>query len=72
MVSVSVGIYRINQFQIELVDQLDIHVGGIQHRVNDNSFSALTTGEQVGIGRAVTVKQLPEDHAVDLYPTWPN
>jgi hypothetical protein len=64
VVGMQVGIDRLNQLQVELVDQLDVAIDLFQHRIDDQRLAAMPAGEQVGVGPGDAVKQLAEDHCV--------
>ena len=62
VVGVQMGVDRLDQPQVELLDQLDIAVDLLQHRIDDQSLAAAPAGEQVGVGAGDAVEQLAKDH----------
>src|SRR5215813_14074534 len=55
-------IYRLDQLQIELADELQIAVNLLQHRINDQRFAAMPAGQEISVGARNAVEELAEDH----------
>ena len=62
VIGMKVGVDRLDQPQVELVDQLDVAVDLLQHRIDEQSLGAAPAGEQVGVGAGDAVEQLAKDH----------
>ncbi len=62
MIGVKMGVDRLDQPEVELVDQLDVAVDLLQHRIDDQRLAAAPAGEQVGVGAGDAVEQLAKDH----------
>ena len=62
MVGVQVGVHRLDQFEIELLDELQVAIHFFQHGIDDHRFPAAAAGEEVGVGARHGLEQLPEDH----------
>jgi hypothetical protein len=58
------GIHRLDQPQLQLIDELDVTVDLLDHRIDDQRLAAATAGKQVSIGAGHVVEELAEDHEV--------
>src|SRR5205085_10952608 len=66
VVGVQVRVDRLDQFQVELADQLEIAVDLLQHRIDDQRLAARPAGHQVGVSARYAVEQLAEDHGASV------
>ena len=66
VVGVEMGVDRLHQPEIELLQKLDVAVDPFEHRVDDERFSAMAAREKIGVGAGGRVEQLPEDHDESL------
>src|SRR5260370_23105371 len=58
-------IHRLDQFEVELVGELDITVVLLEHRIDDQRFAAAPAGHEVGVSTGSAVEELAEDHHRD-------
>ena len=50
VIGMQMRVHRLDQFQIELADQLKIAVDLFQHRIDDQRLAAAPAREQIGVG----------------------
>ena len=55
----------LDQLEVELVDQLQVAVDLLQHRIDDQRLAAAPAGEQIGVGARDAVEELAEDHGLN-------
>src|SRR4029453_12652194 len=63
VIGMDVGVDRLDQLEVELVDELQVAVNLLQDGINDEGLAAATAGHQVAVGARDAVEQLAEDHA---------
>ena len=63
VVSMDMGIHGLNELQIEFLEKLQIAINLLQHRINDQGFTAAAARKEIGVGARFTIEQLAEDHA---------
>ena len=64
VVGVEMGIDSLDQFQVELADELQIAVDLFQHRIDDQRFPAQPAGKEIGVGPGGGVEELAKNHAL--------
>ena len=62
VVGVHVGVDRLDQLEVKLLDQAEIAVDLLEHRIDDHGLAAAAAGQEVGVGAGYAVEQLAEDH----------
>ena len=62
MIGVKMRVHRLDQFEVKLADELQIAVDPLQHRIDDQRFAAVATGEEISVGSRRAVEQLTKDH----------
>src|SRR5215475_4559939 len=62
MVGMQMRVDRLDQFEVELLQQFAIAVDFLQHGIEDQRFAAETAREQVAVGAGDAVKELTKDH----------
>ena len=62
VIGVDVGVYRLDQLQIQLVHEPEVAVHLLQHGVDDQRLSPATACDQVGVGAGDAVEELAEEH----------
>src|SRR5581483_11218215 len=62
VVGMQMGVDRLDQLEVQLLQQLAIAVRLLQHGIEDQRLAAGTAREQVGIGAGNAVEKLAEDH----------
>ena len=60
---------RLDQLEVELVDELEVAVDLLQHRIDDQRLAAAPAGEQIGVGAGHAVEELAEDHGREGPPS---
>src|SRR5215475_2335089 len=58
-------VYRLDQSEIELVDELDVAIDLLKHRVDDQRLAAAPAGDEIGVSPGHAVEELAEDHHCD-------
>src|SRR6185437_2709726 len=61
-VVVQVGVDRLDQLQIEFLDEFQVAVDAIEHGIDNQRLAAAAAGHQVGVRARRGVKELAEDH----------
>ncbi len=62
VIGVHVGVYGLDQFEVELFEQLKIAIDLLQHGIDDQRLAAFTAGEQIGVSAGDRVEKLAKDH----------
>ena len=62
VVSVDVGVDGLHQLEVELLDEAQVAVDLLVHRVDEEGLAAGPPGQEVGVGAGRLVEELPEDH----------
>src|SRR5262245_26475199 len=65
MVGMQMGIDRLDQSEVEFVDELDITVDLLQHRIDDQRLAPAPAGDEVGVGAGDAVEELAKNHPDD-------
>jgi len=68
VIGMTVGIHRVEQFQVQFAKQGQVTIHLLEHRVDDHGLPGVLIREYVGICRGGGIKQLLEDH--DSQGTW--
>jgi hypothetical protein len=66
MVGVKISVHSLDQFEVELADQLQVAVDPLQHRIDDQRLAAVPAGDEIGVGTRRSIEQLAEDHGAPL------
>ena len=72
VVGMQMGVDRLDQLEVELVDELEVAVDLLQHRIDDQRLAAAPAGEQIGVGAGDAVEELAEDHGCASVGREPN
>jgi hypothetical protein len=64
MIGMDVGVDRLYEFAIQLLQHAEILVNLFQDWINDHGFSTSAARQNVSVGTRRAVKQLSEDHRV--------
>jgi len=56
------GVDNLHQLQVQLLQQPDIAVGFLEHRVDQKRLAAGAACQQVGVGRGNRIEHLPKNH----------
>jgi hypothetical protein len=56
MIGMEMGVDRLDQPKIQLLEELDVTIHPLEHRVDDERFSAMAACEQIGIGARSAVE----------------
>ena len=77
VVGVDVRVHRLDQLEVELLDQLQVAVDPLQHRIDDQRLATLPAGQEIAVGAGDAVEQLAENHGrlrrrnlARLFYTW--
>ncbi len=62
VIGVEMRVDRLDQLQVELMDELEVAVDPFQHRIDDQRLAALPACQQIRISTRYRIEQLPEDH----------
>ena len=62
MVGMDMGVDNLHQLQVQLLQQPDIAVGFLEHRVDQQRLAAGAACQQVGVGRGNRIEHLPKNH----------
>src|ERR1700757_5300307 len=62
MVGMQMGVYRLDQFEIELAQELAVAVGLFQDGIENHGLAASAAREQIAVGAGHAVEELAEDH----------
>src|SRR5262249_26990105 len=65
MVGMQMRIHRLDQLEVEFVDELDVTVDLLQHRIDDQRLAPAPAGDEVGVGAGDAVEELAKDHPGD-------
>jgi hypothetical protein len=65
MVGMQMRIDRLDQFEVEFIDELDVPVDLLQHRIDDQRLAPAPAGDEVGVGAGNAVEELAKDHPGD-------
>src|SRR6202023_2506278 len=63
-----VGVDRLDQLEVQLLQQLAVAVRLFQHGIEDQRLAAGAAREQVGVGAGNAVEKLAKDHGGGLRP----
>ena len=61
MVSMHVGVHQVLQLESQLVHQNGVSLGQLDDGVNNDSLSRALVRQEVGVGVAPTIEQLPHE-----------
>jgi hypothetical protein len=64
VIGVDVSVDRLHQLELEVLDELQIAIDPVEHRVDDQRLPAAAAADQVRVRRRDRIEQLTEDHAV--------
>jgi hypothetical protein len=67
VIGVYVGVQRAGQRQTQFLQQAQVTLYGIQHRIDQNRLARRATTEQIRVGTGVGFQQLPEEHKTSLH-----
>ena len=62
VVGVQMGVDGLDQFKVELANELQIAIDALQHRIDDQRLAAMPAGEEIGVGAGRAVEELAKDH----------
>jgi hypothetical protein len=62
VIGVQMGVDRLDQPQVELLQQLAVAVGFLQHGIEDQRLAAGPAGEQIAVGAGNAIEELTKDH----------
>src|SRR5512132_909366 len=62
VVGMQMRIYRLDQLQIELSDDLKITINLFQHRINDQRLAAMPASQEISVRARNAVEELAEYH----------
>jgi hypothetical protein len=62
MIGMKVGVDRLHQPELELVQELNVAIDPFEHGIDDERLPAMAAREQIGIGAGSLVEELPENH----------
>src|SRR5262249_10405191 len=65
VIGMQMRVYRLDQSEIELVDELDVAIDLLKHRVDDQRLAAAPAGDEIGVSPGHAVEELAEDHHCD-------
>ena len=63
MIGVEMGVHRLHQAQLKLVQELRVALNAVQHGIDDQRLAPGVARQQVGIGAGNRIEQLAKDHA---------
>lgn len=66
VIGMDVGVGGPDEFQVELVKELNVAVYLLEHRVDDQRLAPRPAGDEIGVGAGHAFEQLPEDHQSPL------
>ncbi len=62
VIGVQVGVDRLDELELELVDELDIAVDFLQDRIDDERLAAPPAGHEISVGARYRVEELAKNH----------
>ena len=62
VIGMQMRVHGLDQFEVELLDELDITVDLLEHRIDDERFAAAPAGDDIGVSTGHAVEELAEDH----------
>ena len=65
VIGMKVGVDRLDEFEIELAQQLAVAVGLLQHGVEDQRLAAGAAGQEIAVCSGNAVEELAKDHGRD-------
>src|SRR5499426_2809144 len=65
MVGVQMRIDRLDQSEVEFVDELDVTVDLLQHRIDNQRLAPAPAGDEVGVSAGHAVEELAKNHPGD-------
>ena len=69
VIGVKVRIHCLHQIELEFLHQAQIAVHLLQHRIDNQRFSAAAAGQHIGVGPRCRLEQLTKDHG---FLDWPD
>src|SRR3954454_24456849 len=64
MVGVDMRFERVFERETEFAHQVQVALDRFQHRIDQRGFARFVTGDEIGVGRRLRLKQLAENHSV--------
>ena len=62
VIGVQMGIQRLHQPEVELVEELDVTLHLVEHGIDDQRLAAAPGGDEIGVATGGAVEQLAENH----------
>jgi hypothetical protein len=62
VIGVNMRVHRLDEFEIEFFDKLEVPIHAVEDRVDDERLSPTSAGQQVSVRARFGMEELSEDH----------